>query len=325
MLFLTSTDVERLVDIEDVIDDLEAGYEQFGRAEITEVPRETVRSPAVEGNLKSMPAVGAPGLGGIFYTGGWADRPDVVSKLVVVFDDADGDLLCVIEGDRLSWLRTGATSGVATDYCAREDAATLGIVGAGKQARSQLLAVAAVRDLDRVRVHSRTTATREGFADEMADAVDAEIEPVAEAREAVEGCDVVCTATTSPTPVLSGEWLDPGTHVNAIGAHYPDQREVDTETIRRSRVIVDALNRARKEEGELIVPADEGAFDWAHATELGAVVAGEAPGRRSEDEITFLTSGGLSMEYLVTGRGIYDRAVAAGLGAELEMDPSGRV
>lgn len=326
MLFLTSEDVRELVDVADVIEFVEAAYEQLGSGAAADVPRETVRSPAVDGNLKSMPATGAAGLGGIFYTGGFGDRSDdVVSKLVAVFDDADGDLLCAIESDRLSWLRTGATSGVATDYCARADASVLGIVGAGKQARSQLLAVDAVRELEAVRVYARTPATREAFAAEMDDAVDPAVEAVERPEGAVAGCDVVCTATTSATPVFDGARLDPGTHVNAIGAHYPDQREVDTETVRRSRVIADSLARARKEEGELLVPAEEGAFDWAEAVELGDIVAGDEPGRADEAEITLMTSGGLSIEYLVTGRRVYERAREAGRGTELTVPDAGRV
>jgi len=321
MLFLTSRDVAALVTMTDVVEALEAGYAAHGRGEVADVPRENLRPPTGDGSLKAMPAAGPQGLGGILYTGGFRGRPEgTVSKLTVLFDGEHGDLACVIESDRLSWLRTGATSGVATDHLARDDVSRLGLVGSGRQARSQLLGVAAVRDLDEVVVYSPTRANRERFAAEMADRVDADVRPVSSARAAVEGSDVVCTATTSPEPVLDGEWLAPGTHVNAIGAHYPDQREVDEETVRRCRVVVDALDRARKEEGELIIPAGTGAFDWDDAVELGAVVAGDVPGREDEDETTLMTSGGLSMEYLVTGRLVYDRAVEAGVGTELLGD-----
>ena len=145
------------------------------------------------------------------------------------------------------------------------------------------------------------------------------VEPVTTAREAVEDCDVVCTATKSAEPVLRGTWLSPGTHLNAIGAHYPDQREVDTRTVERSRVIVDTIDRAQKEEGELIIPHEEGAFDWSRATELGSVVAGATPGRTRDDEITYFTSGGLGIEYLSVGRVVYDRAVEAGVGRQLPV------
>lgn len=320
MLLLTSQDVKELVTIEDVIKILEDGYEQHGCGEMTDISRENIRSPAIEGSLKSMPAAGPPGLGGILYTGGWADRPsDAVSKLSVLFGDTHGELLCVVECDRLSWLRTGATSGVATDYCAPQDTSTLGIIGSGKQARSQLLAVDAVRDFAEVKVFSPTRANREQFASEMNDDVSMAVRPVADPRDAVSGCDVVCTATTANEPVFDGEWLDPGTHINAIGAHYPDQREVDTETVQRSKVIADALHRAQNEEGELIIPVEEGAFSWEDVTELGDVVCGAEEGRDSKEQVTLMTSGGLSMEYLVTTRGIYDRAKGKGVGTKFPV------
>lgn len=320
MLFLTSRDVRELVTVEDLIDALEEGYAQLGRGDLTDVARENVRAPAIEGSLKSMPAAGPPGLGGILYTGGWAERPsDTVSKIVVLFDDSHGGLACLIECDRLSWLRTGATSGLATKYCAREDVSRLGLVGSGKQARSQLLAVTAVREFDEVTVFSPTRANRERFVDEMGDQVEPTVRPVERPSDAVHGCDVICTATTADEPVFDGEWLEPGTHVNAIGAHYPDQREVDTETVRRSRVIADALHRAQKEEGELIIPVEEGVFDWREVVELGDVVRGVEPGRDDDEQITLMTSGGLSMEYLVTARAVYDRAVQEGAGTEFPV------
>lgn len=320
MRALSSDDIAELVDIDDVIDSVEEAYRQLGAGEATDVPRENVYADAVEGNLKSMPAVGPSGLGGYVYTAGFSDSPDdAFSKLGFVFDDEDGDMVGVVQLDRLSWLRTGATSGVATKYAAREDATRLGIIGSGKQARSQLLAVAAVRDIEQARVYSPTRENRVAFAEELSEKTDVDVLAVDRARDAVKGCDVVCTATTSPDPVLDGEWLDPGTHLNAIGAHYPDQREVDVQTVKRSTVIVDALNRAKKEEGELIVPADSGEFDWDDAIEMGDIVTGQVPGRRDDDEITYMTSGGLSIEVLVPARDVLEEALDAGVGTDVDL------
>lgn len=322
MRVLSSKDVAELVDIKDVTDSVEDAYRQFGCGDATDVPRENVRSPAVEGNLKSMAAVKPDTMGGCFYTGGFDTREaDVLSKLVVVFDTKVGGLNCVVEHDRLSWLRTGATSGVATDYCARPDASSLALIGSGRQARSQLLAVSAVRDISDVVVYSPTRSHREAFCDEMDSVVDATIQMSDSARSAIADADIVCTATTADEPVFDGRWLDSGTHLNAIGAHYPDQREVDSETVRRSNVIVDSLDRAQKEEGELIIPADEGAFDWSDATELGDIVSGSAPGRTDADEITYMTSGGLSIEILAAAGDVYDRAVEKGIGTTVEFPP----
>lgn len=320
MRSLSSDDVDELVDIDDVVASVEKAYQQLGNGTATDFPRENLRADDIEGSLKAMPAVSPSGLGGYVYTGGFSNQPeDAVSKLGFVFDDATGGLLGIIELDRLSWLRTGATSAVATKYAAREDATTLGMIGSGKQAQSQFLAVAAVRDIDRAHVYSPTRQNREQYARELNEKTDVEVTAVESARQAVEGCDVVCTATTSSEPVLDGDWIDPGTHVNAIGAHYPDQREVDTRTVERSTVIVDTLDRAKKEEGELIIPAAEGQFDWDDAIEMGDIVTGQVSGRRDDEEITYMTSGGISVELLVPARDVLDRAVEEDVGSKLEF------
>ena len=239
----------------------------------------------------------------------------------LVYGEDDGGLKAVVESDRLSWLRTGATSAVATDRCTRGDAATLGLIGSGKYAESQLLGVAAVRDLDAVRVFSPSEANRAAFAERMAPHVEATIDPVGSPGDAVADAGIVCTATTADEPVFDGNDLSLGTHVNAIGSHYPEQREVDARTVERARVIADTRDRARKEEGELLLPIEEGILAWEDVLELGAVVAGDAPGRRDGKEITLFTSGGIGVEYLVVAREVYERARDADAGTEIEVSP----
>jgi alanine dehydrogenase len=302
----------------DVVDDVALAYRQLGEGTATDVPRENVRVAGLDGSFKSLPAASeTAGAGGFFYTGGFPG--DAATMATLVYDPDDGGLAAVIESDRLSWLRTGATSAVATDHCARADAATLGLIGSGTYAESQLLGVAHVRDLDRVRVFSPTKTSRESFAERLAPHVEAAIEPVDTAESAVADADVVCTATTADAPVFDGEDLAPGTHVNAIGTHYPEQREVDSRTVERARVVADTLDRARKEEGELLLPVAEGALSWDDVVELGAVVAGAEPGRTDEREITLFTSGGIGAEYLTVAYGVYERALAADAGTEVDL------
>lgn len=320
MRVLDSADVRDLVSIGDVIDDVALAYRQLGDGTATDVPRENVRVAGLDGSFKSLPAASeAAGAGGFFYTGGFpGDGPTMTT---LVYDPEDGGLAAVVESDRLSWLRTGATSAVATDHCAKGDAATLGLIGSGTYAESQLLGVAAVRDLDRVRVFSPTSANRESFAERLAPHVDAAIESVETAEAAVADAGIVCTATTASDPVFDGDALDPGTHVNAIGSHYPEQREVDARTVERARVVADTVARARKEEGELLLPIEAGRLSWNDVLELGDVVAGDVPGRTDEREITLFTSGGLGIEYLVVARGVYERARDADAGTEVGIAP----
>ena len=321
MKYLTSADVWSLVSLDDVIEFVETGYRLYGEGSIVDLPRSNAALPGGGGSLKSLPATEPESLGGAFYTGFPGRERYSPWLLTVVFEPEYGLLRAVIEGDRLSWLRTGATSAVATDYCARADASTLGIIGSGRQARSQLLAVSAVRPISDVRVYSPTEAHRETFVEEMSESVDATVSAVGSALDAVDSADVVCTATTASEPVLKGDWLREGTHINAIGAHYPDQREVDGRTVERSRVVVDTRDRAQKEEGELLLAAEEERFEWDEAVEMGDIVTGAATGRTSDDEITYMTSGGLGFEYLITGRFITEQAEAEGYGTDLRVTP----
>lgn len=320
MRVLDSSDVRELVSLEDVIDSVTQAYRQLGAGTATDVPRENVRVSGLDGSFKSLPGASeTAGAGGFFYTGGFPG--DAASMTTLVYDPADGGLQAVIESDRLSWLRTGATSAVATDHCARPEAETLGLIGAGTYAESQLLGVAAVRDLDHVRVYSPTPDSREGFAERLSAHVDTTIEAVGSAKKAVGGADIVCTATTAGEAVFDGDSLAAGTHVNSIGSHYPEQREVDSQTVERARVVVDTLGRARKEEGEVLLPIAEEQLRWTDIVELGAVVTGDAAGRTSDKEVTLFTSGGIGVEYLLVASEVSARAIEAGVGTEIDLSP----
>ena len=318
MRVLTGSDVADMASMSTMIDAVEEAYRLLGTDAAIDSPRETVAVPELAGSYKSLPAAArGVGSGGFYYTGGFPGES--ASMTTLLFDPADGGIVALIESGRLSWLRTGATSAVATDHCAPPGVDTLGLIGSGTYARTQLTGVAAVRNLDEVRVYSPTVEHRNGFVDEMADEVDAELRAVETPGAAVAGADVVCTATTATDPVFDGADLSTGAHINAIGSHYPDQREVDTATVEQSRVIADSVARAREEDGELLIPASQGRFSWNDAIDLGDIVVGDRPGRRSPDETTLFTSGGLGIEYLLAGRYVYDCAVEAGCGTELDV------
>jgi ornithine cyclodeaminase/alanine dehydrogenase-like protein (mu-crystallin family) len=223
-------------------------------------------------------------------------------KLYLLFDSATGACDAVIAGGYLSWLKTGAMGAVAIKHVASASARSLAILGSGRQARAALAGAVAVRDLGDIRVWSRTPANARRMIAEFP-ALPA-VRVARSAQEAVEGADVIITTTTSTMPVLRGDWLASGCHINAIGAHYPDHRELDGEAVRKSTVVVDSRVAARAEKGELLLAEQEGAFSFSDVVgELGEVVAGTTDWRRAEGEITLFASCGSAIESLGAAHG----------------------
>jgi ornithine cyclodeaminase/alanine dehydrogenase-like protein (mu-crystallin family) len=320
VMLLTSEDIRRVFDVNDFVGAVEESYRLLGLGAIRMLPRINVDSEHLPGFLKLLPCnISSLNIGGVLvYTAG---NDQGIEKIVLLYDEETGALKAVIEGNRLSWLRTGASSAVATKYLAREDAEVIGIIGSGRQARSQLMAIHTVRKLKLVKVYSPNPDHRLQYCKEMAELLGVEVIPVNEAKDAVIGSDILSTATTSKKPILDGDWIEKGTHINAIGAHYPDQAEVDETTIKKSKVIVDSRERALKEEGELLIPISKGVITKEHIyAELGDIVAGKAGGRKSPEEITFFTSGGMASEYLVPAAKILEKALKEGIGQELHFE-----
>lgn len=253
------------------------------------------------------------------YSGGNRGIP-ALQKVTLVFDIGTGALAAVIESDWLSWARTGATGAVATRHLARPDAAVLGVIGTGKQAAAQVMAIAASRPLRAVYAYSRDATGRTTFARELTERAGVEVTALDRPEAVVERCEILSTTTTSKVPVFDGAALHSGLHINAIGAHHPDGRELDERTMTASRLFVDDAARSFQEDGELLLlPDAEQASALERATPLGAAVAGTAEGRRSPDEVTAFLSGGLSGEYLWTSVAILEQARALGLGTRVRI------
>ena len=224
-------------------------------------------------------------------------------------------MLALIEANLLGALRTGAASGVATRALARAEASTLGLIGTGKQARTQLLAVAAVRELTEIRVFGRDAHRRAAFADEMAAETGLAVNPCDSAEACVQGADIVVAATNAAEPVVLGDWLAPGAHVNAVGANAYARRELDEQAVRRAALVaVDDRDQATIEARELIDLAEAGVLDWADVAELGPLLRGDVAGRAGDDDITLYKSLGVAFEDVVFAKTIHDRALAAGAG-----------
>ena len=315
-LLLTEHDVTELLDIETAIAAVEEVLRDQAAGEATNRPRYRVGAPASQ---LAVMAAGDRRLG-VYGLKTYTASRKGARFLVLLYDSDSGDMLAMIEADRLGQMRTGAASGVATRHMARESADVLGIYGSGWQAESQILAVCAVRPIRQVRVYSRNAQKREAFARRMASLVRCEVVTVTEPEEAARGCSIIATATASREPVLKGEWIEPGTHINAAGSNFLSKAEIDVETVRRAAVIaVDSIEQSRLEAGDLLPAIDRGIICWESVTELGCIVAGHQKGRNNQDDITLFKSNGIALEDISTALRIVNLARERGVGRNIEL------
>ncbi|MCI0433135.1 MAG: ornithine cyclodeaminase family protein [Gemmatimonadetes bacterium] len=276
--------------------------------------------PDRSGLLGMMPAHHGPaGVMGIkivsVMPGNHGTRYDAHQGGVLLFETRHGQPLALVDASEITAIRTAAVSGLATRVLAREDASVLAILGSGVQARTHLEAMLAVRRFERVRVWSRTRARADAFAAHGREQGEFAIEPVADARTAVAGADVICTTTSSKEPVLRGAWLEPGMHINAVGSSVRTARELDAAVIARSRLFVDRRESTLNEAGDFLLAREEGAVTDAHIVgELGEVLTGSIDGRRAADEITLFESLGLGIEDVAAAHEVYLRARESGQG-----------
>ncbi len=238
--------------------------------------------------------------------------------LVPLYEIASGDLVAMIEADYMGQLRTGAASGVATKYLARRDASVAAIIGTGGQARTQLEAIAAVRELKSARVYGRNAERRKKFCEEMSSRIGVTVEPANSSSEAARGAHILCTATTASQPVVSGADLASGLHINAIGANHAHKRELDDEAVAGADVIVvDSVEQSRQEAGDLIIAFQGDEICWTGVKKLSDVVAGKVSGRTSDTEVTLFKSNGIASWDLAVAMRVYAQAREQGLGRSL--------
>lgn len=330
-LLLTRKDVQRVLTMTEAIAAVEEGFRWLALGKVTMPQRTAIRLQQPPGLHLAMPASlagaspqadgGALGIKVVTVFAGNPGQHGLPTTLgtLLLHDPRTGAVIAIMDAGFLTAMRTGAASGVATRALARDDARSLGLFGAGVQARTQLLAIHAVRPLERVLVCDPLPEARERFAAEMSDRLALLVVPTDDARDTAEQ-DIVVTASSSKTPVFDGAWIRPGTHINGIGSHSPDARELDTEIVRRSRVVSDHAPARLAEDADFMVPIRDGAITPEHVhLELGDVLLGRQPGRRSRDEITLFKSGGLAVQDLVTGARVLQLARAAGIGCEVEL------
>jgi alanine dehydrogenase len=321
-LLLNEDDVRALLTMPLALEIVEDSLRRQGRGELALNPRRRLRLP--DHGLLHYMAAGPQG--GYFGMKLYSVVRGVARFVVPLFRSDTGEMAALIEADALGQIRTGAASGVATKYLANPEARTACIIGTGYQARTQLEAVACVRRLQRVRAYGRDPQRRANFCAEMSEKIGVPVEASNSNREAVRGAEIVITATSATQVVLEGAWIEPGMHINAMGANWPQKRELDAAAVDRAgAVFVDSIEQARMEAGDLIQSFGENQSRWSDVRELGGVVAGKNPGRSNPGEITLFKSNGIATWDLAAAERVYELAVEQGRGKSIPLwEPTGK-
>ncbi len=315
ILLLSEDDVRRLLTMDLALEAVEEVLRQQAFEEAQNLPRGRCQTDhamlhIMAGSAKRFSALG--------YKAYCTSR-QAANFHVGLFDGESGALLALIQADYLGQVRTGAASGVATQYLARPDAKEVGIFGSGKQARTQLLAVCKVREIRRIQVYSQNEEHRRRFAAEMTELCQCEVSPVPLPELAALDKDIVITATTSRTPVLRGEWLAEGMHLNVIGSNFLAKAEVDEAAVRRcDAIVVDSKEQARLEAGDFREPLASGSIHGSDIRELGQVIIGRQTGRARPEDVTMFKSVGVAIEDVAVAARIYAKAKETGVGRTIE-------
>jgi len=322
VLVLSQSDVRRLLTMPECIELMAETLSTLAKGEAVQPLRNKMAIP--HGVLGMMPAYLAPGRWlGIklvsVFPGNHGTTYDSHQGAVLLFDE-HGSLVALLDASAVTAIRTAAVSGLATRLLARPDASRLAILGTGVQALTHLAAMRAVRAITQLRIWNRTAANAQRFAERAAreHQIPAEVAPSAEA--AVRGADIICTVTASKEPILQGDWVSPGTHLNVVGSSVASSREIDTRAVVRSRMFVDRRESTLNEGGEFLAAKKEGAIGDDHiVAEIGELVLGLKRGREKRDEITLFKSLGIGVEDVASARFVYQKALKTGSGNSVEF------
>ena len=316
-LLLTEDDVRRLLTMPVALEAVEEAFRRVADGQALMHSRQRLHLPG-----KSYLHYMAAGDSASGYMGMkiYTSSREGLRFVIPLFDANSGEMLALIEADYLGQMRTGAATGVATMLLARGDASCVGIIGTGLQARTQLEAVAAVRKIERAIAYGRDAQRRAEFANEMAAKLGIGVQATSTAEEVVRAADILVTATTASQPIVKGEWIKPGTHINAIGANFPQKRELDADAVGRADLVfVDSIEQSKAEAGDLIHAFGGDPEIWESVKELAELVVGRAKGRASREQITLFKSNGISIEDIITAGRVYELARTRGAGTEIRI------
>ena len=326
-LLLNRETIQGLLNMEDTISILEQAFGELADGTSIMPPRTAVSDPEHNGWYAFMPAqlkkMGALGIKAVTV---YKDNQvkfglPVTLATIILMDGETGKTISVMDGGFLTAMRTGAVSGLATKYMAKESARVAGVLGTGVQARAQLWGMATAHKLDKLICFSMDTVeNQQKFADDMAEQTGVPVSLVGSVQELIEGSEILALATTATTPIVDGDWIQPGTHINGIGSHAPGVRELDTKTVVKSKIICDNVEACLAEAGDLQIPIEEGSLIPSDIRgEIGDLVSGRKKGRESDSEITLFKSVGLSIQDISVAYHVYEKAKSQGVGTNFEF------
>jgi len=327
-LLLTEKDIKQLLTMDEVMQVVESAFKAKGLGHAQMPAKIYLFYNKYKGDLRAMPSyLEKLDISAVKIVNSHPENPTkyglpTVMAIIILINPKNGTPIAVMGGTWATDMRTGAAGGIAAKYLAKKDSRVVGFVGAGAQARTQLLGLISLyRKLEEVRVWSRTEKTRDAYVAEMKPLYGnaAKIVPVKNVKDVVEGADIVVTTTPSMKPIVSNDWVEAGMHFNCIGADAPGKQELDPAILTRAKIVIDDWEQA-SHSGEINVPLSKGIITkkniWA---EIGEVVAGSKPGRTAPDEITVFTSTGLAVQDAVTANLAYKKALAKKIGKFLEI------
>lgn len=325
VLLLSRTEVEGLISMREAINAVEEAFRAKGLGKAQMPPKSYIYFDRYDGDFRVMPAyLEEQGAAGVKIVNAHPQNPKehglpTVMAVIVLLDPKTGAPLAIMDGTWVTNIRTGAGGAVAAKYLARRDSRIAAMIGAGVQARTQLISLKEVLDIEEVRVNDIFAEKAREYAEEMGKKLGIDVRASEDTKKAVEGADVVVTTTPARKPILMNDWVSEGVHINAIGADAPGKQELDPKILTRAKIVVDDVEQAIHG-GEINVPFSEGVIARGDIyADLGEVVAGERPGRTSREEITIFDSTGLAVQDIATDWVVYKKAREAGKGIEVEL------
>ena len=325
MLVLSEEQVRSLIDIEELITALEQAHIQYSSGKAVMPVRLVVPLPQIQGRITSMPGYltqdKALGMKVVTYfqNNPKEDLPAILAT-IMLFSAETGQLMAVMDGSFITAIRTACASAMATKVLANPQTPLLGICGAGVQARAHIQALSRVKKLQRIKIYSPLGMSAQRVRQDLESEIGVDIEVATSAEQTVSDCDLVVTATTAREPILESEWLKPGAHINAVGSHRPDHREIDGATLARSKIVVDSREAIMAECGDILLAIKEKSIteNPIHA-EIGEVLVGTKPGRTSSGEITLYKSVGIAIQDVAAAQLIYSKALELKVGTTVQI------
>jgi alanine dehydrogenase len=325
MLVLSEKQVESLIDIDELISSLEQAHVQYSTGKAVMPVRLVVPLPQIQGRITSMPGFlnedKSLGMKIVTY---FQENPKrnlaAILATIMLFSVETGKMIAVMDGSYITAIRTACASAMATKALANAETPVLGILGAGVQARAHIQALTHVRKIQRIKIYSPSGTSATRIKQDLEPIVKIAIDVAGSAEDAVRDVDLLVTSSTAKEPIVKNDWLKAGAHINAVGSHRPDYREIDAATVARAKIVVDSRAAIMAECGDILLAIKEKAIDENHVYgEIGEILAGVKAGRSSAGEVTLYKSVGIAIQDVATANLVYRKALERNIGSHVEI------